>query len=395
MVAKFTSFFILLMLALGGAALAGESPASTQTARATPGAQASILPPQFAGWQVSGSTKVSKDPAVADPVNAALLREYGLTDFESGTYTRDDGRKVALKAIRFADASGAYGAFTYYKMPQMLTESVPDQGASLNERVLFYRGNILVDAVFEKLSAMSAAELRTLSEGLPLPTGNTRNLPILPQYLPKSGYVKNTAKYVLGPVGLEKISAPLSALLVDFSASTEVALGNYQTADGIATLMLIEYPTPQFAAEHLRQIDAANQTKTQAGNPVANAEPIFAKRTGPIVAIATGAISAGEARSLLSWVNYEADVNWTENTYQGKKNNLGNLLINVFLLCGILIVFAGVAGVAFGGIRIFFNHILPEKVLHRQKDVDFISLNLSEGQEGAADSKVSPSIKAV
>jgi hypothetical protein len=394
MVAKFTSVFILLMLALG-AALAGESPVSTQSTRATQGAQASILPPQFAGWQVSGSTKVSKDPAVADPVNAALLREYGLADFESGTYTRDDGRKVALKAIRFADASGAYGAFTYYKMPQMLTESVPDQGASLNERVLFYRGNILVDAVFEKLSAMSAAELRALSEGLPLPTGNTRNLPILPQYLPKSGYVKNTAKYVLGPVGLEKISAPLSALLVDFSASTEVALGNYQTADGIATLMLIEYPTPQLAAEHLRQIDAANQAKAQAGNPVANAGPIFAKRTGPIVAIATGAISAGEARSLLSWVNYEADVNWTENTYQGKKNNLGNLLINVFLLCGILIVFAGVAGVAFGGIRIFFNHILPEKVLHRQKDVDFISLNLSEGQAGAADSKVSPSIKAV
>jgi hypothetical protein len=388
MVAKFNSAFMLLLLALG-TAFAGESPAATQAT------QASILPPQFAGWHVSGSTKASKDPAVADPVNAALLKEYGLTDFESGTYTRDDGRKVALKAIRFADASGAYGAFTYYKMPQMLTESVPDQGASLNERVLFYRGNILVDAVFDKLSAMSAAELRDLSGGLPLPTGNTRNLPILPQYLPKSGYVKNTAKYILGPVGLEKISAPLSPPLVDFSASTEVALGNYQTADGIATLMLIEYPTPQLAAEHLRQIDAANQAKAQARNPAANAGPIFAKRTGPIVAIATGAISSGEARSLLSWVNYEADVNWTENTYQGKKNNLGNLLINVFLLCGILIVFAGVAGVAFGGIRIFFNHILPEKVLHRQKDVDFISLNLSEGQEGAADSTVSPSIKAV
>jgi hypothetical protein len=390
MVTKFTSVFIFLMLALG-AAFAGEPPASTQPA------QNSILPPQFAGWHVSGSIKASTDPAVADPVNAALLKEYGLSDFESGSYTREDGRKVALKAIRFADASGAYGAFTYYKMPQMLTESIPDQGASLNERVLFYRGNILVDAVFEKLSAMSAAELRDLSESLPLPAGNTRNLPILPQYLPKSGYVKNTAKYVVGPVGLEKISAPLSAPLVDFSSSTEVALGNYQTGDGIATLMLIEYPTPQLAAEHLRQIDAANQAKAQAqgDNPSANAGPVFDKRTGPIVVIATGAISPGEARSLLSWVNYEADVNWTENTYQGKKNNLGNLLINVFLLCGILIVFAGVAGVAFGGIRIFFNHILPEKVLHRQKDVDFISLNLSEGQEGAADSKVSSSIKAV
>jgi hypothetical protein len=393
MVTKFISPLMLLILALG-AAFAGESPAARE---ATKPAQASILPPQFAGWHVSGSTRTSKDPAVADSVNAALLKEYGLTDFESATYSRDDGRKVALKAIRFADASGAYGAFAYYKMPQMLTESIPDQGSSLNERVLFYRGNILVDAVFEKLSAMSAAELRDLSEALPLPTGNTRNLPILPQYLPKSGYVKNTAKYVLGPVGLEKIGAPLSAPLVDFSASAEVAMGNYQTADGIAALILIEYPTPQLAAEHLRQIDAAKQAHApaQAGSSMAIAGPIFDKRTGPIVAIATGTISPGEARALLSGVNYEADVNWTENTYQGKKNNLANLLLNVFLLCGILIIFAGVAGLAFGGIRIFFNHILPEKVLHRQKDMDFISLNLSEGQDGASDSKVSPTIKAV
>ena len=387
MVSKFIPLLILLLAGLG-AAFAAEPPAATP---------ASILPPQFAGWHISGSTHASKDPAVADSVNAALLKEYGLTDFESGTYTREDGRKIALKAIRFADASGAYGAFTYYKMPQMLKESVPDQGASLNERVLFYRGNILVDAVFEKLSAMSAAELRELSEALPRPAGNTRNLPSLPAYLPKSGYVKNTAKYVVGPVGLEKLSAPLSAQLVDFNASAEVALGTYQTADGVATLMLIAYPTPQLAAEHLRRIDAANQPnpQPQPGTPIVIAGPMFDKRTGPMLVIATGTISQGEARALLSAVNYEADVTWNENTYQGKKNNLGNLLLNVFLLCGILIVFAGVAGLAFGGIRIFFNHILPERVLHREKATDFISLNLSEGQDRGADSKVSPSIKAV
>jgi hypothetical protein len=389
MVIKFMSVLILLLCGLGSA-FACESPAAKPSSP-------SILPPQFAGWHVSGSTKTSKDPAVADSVNAALLKEYGLTDFESGTYTRDDGRKVVIKAIRFADASGAYGAFTYYKMPQMLTESIPDQASSLNERVLFYRGNILVDAVFEKLSAMSAAELRDLSETLPRPAGNTGNLPSLPQYLPKSGYVKNTAKYVVGPVGLEKIGAPLSAQLVDFNSSAEVALGTYQTADGVATLMLIAYPTPQLAAEHLRKIDAATQASAQpqAGSPIAIAGPIFDKRTGPMLVIANGTISQGEARALLSSVNYEADVTWNENTYQGKKNNIGNLLLNVFLLCGILIVFASVAGLAFGGIRIFFNHILPEKVLHREKDTDFISLNLSEGQDGASDSKVSPSIKAV
>jgi hypothetical protein len=102
-----------------------------------------------------------------------------------------------------------------------------------------------------------------------------------------------------------------------------------------------------------------------------------------MVVIATGAVSQGEARALLSAVNYEADVTWNENTYQNKKNNLANLLLNVFLLCGILIVFAAVAGLAFGGIRIFFNRILPERILHREQDADFISLNLSEGQDGS------------
>ncbi|MGZ4732528.1 MAG: DUF6599 family protein [Terriglobales bacterium] len=369
---------VLLFLALSlGSALAGGSPAATPPP--------SILPAQFAGWHISGSIQTSKDPAVADSVNADLLKEYGLTDFESGTYTGEDGRKVALKAIRFADASGAYGAFTYYKMPQMLKESIPDQGSSLNERVLFYRGNILVDAVFEKLSAMSAASLRELSQALPRPAGNAGNLPSLPAYLPKSGYVKNTAKYVMGPVGLDKIRAPLSAQLVDFNASAEVAMGTYQTSGGVVTLMLIAYPTPQLAAEHLRRIDAANQpnTQPQSGSPITIAGPMFDKRTGPMVVIATGAVSQAEARALLSAVNYEADVTWNENTYQNKKNNLANLLLNVFLLCGILMVFAGVAGLAFGGIRIFFNRILPERILHREQDADFISLNLSEGQDGS------------
>jgi hypothetical protein len=376
---------LVLMVSGVSAAFAGESAAPLP-----------ILPQQFAGWQIAGRAKASKDPRVADAVNAALLKEYGFTDLESATYRREDGRTLTIKAARFGDASGAYGAFTYYKGPRMLKETIPDQGASLNERVLFYRANIVVDAVFERLSAsaMSAAELRELAQTLPLPAGNIRNLPTLPAYLP--GYMKKNAKYVVGPIGLEKINAPLSAELVDFNASAEVAMGTYETPDGDATLMLISYPTPQLAAEHLRRIDAARQPSQHSGSAaIQYPGPIFDKRTGPLLVVAMGAISQGEARSLLSAVNYEANVTWNENTYSSKKNSLPNLLLNVFLLCGILIVFAAVAGVAFGGLRIFFNRILPERVLHREKDADFISLNLSAEQTGTPDSKVSSSIKAV
>jgi len=382
----------ILAFALTLAVFAGVAAFATQTR------DAPILPQQFAGWQISGLVETSKDPAAADPVNAALLNEYGFSDVEAGEYHREDGRKLKAKAARFGDASGAYGAFTYYKMPQMLPEKIGDQGASLNERVLFYRGNILVDAVFEKLTAMSAAELRELAGLLPLPPGSTRNLPGLPAYLPRPGYIKNTAKYVVGPVGLQKVSAPLPAQLVDFSTGAEVVLGTYNTSGGDATLILISYPTPQIAAEHLRRIDAARQQnmQQQSGSPtMGGVGPFYDKRTGPILVVATGPLSQSEGKSLIASVNYDADVTWNENTYFTKRDNLANLLVNVIILCGILIAFALVAGVAFGGIRIFIRRILPGKIFDRPEQIEFISLHLSENVSKSADSKVSSSIKAV
>src|SRR5271165_2794969 len=140
-VRKFGVSVAFALLAIS-AAFADEGVHATP-ALATP---APILPKQFAGWQMTGAPKTSADPATADSLNAALLKEYGFTDFAAAAYSRDNGHKVTIKAARFTDASGAYGAFTYYRLPQMLTEQIGDQGASLNERVLFYRGNILVDA---------------------------------------------------------------------------------------------------------------------------------------------------------------------------------------------------------------------------------------------------------
>src|SRR3984885_12291818 len=347
---------------------------------------ASIVPKEFGGWQMSGSSRTSNDPAVADPVNAAVLKEYGFTSFESASYTRDDGRKLTVRAARFGDASGAYGAYTYYKTPEMLIEKVGDGAASMNERVLFYRGSILVDAVFEKLSAMSAAELRELAQGLPLPAGNTRNLPGLPAYLPPQSYVKNTAKYVVGPAALQNLDAPVPAELVDFNAGAEVVVGNYNSSGGEATLMLISYPTPQIAADHLRRIEAAARPLSPSsaqGATAANANrtlqtPIFDKRTGPIVVVAAGPLSEAEGKSLLASVNYDANVTWNENTYFTKRDNLANLLVNVIILCLIIIGFALIAEVAFGGIRILARRMFPGRVFERAENREFIALHLSE-----------------
>ena len=130
-------------------------------------ASRAILPKAFGGWEMQGAAQTSTDPSAADQANGAVLKEYGFTDFASSTYTSEDGRTLKIRAARFADASGAFGAYTFYLQSEMKPERVGDQAASLispaGQRVLFYRGAVLVDAIFSRQSAMSAAQLRELA----------------------------------------------------------------------------------------------------------------------------------------------------------------------------------------------------------------------------------------
>lgn len=367
---------VVAFTCLIGAAAAADKPAAPPHAEQAP----ALLPQQFGGWQMQGAARTSTDPVAADPANAAVLKEYGFSDVATSTYARDDGRTLKIRAARFADASGAFGAYTFYLQPAMRREEIGDQGASLGRRVLFYRGHVLVDAQFSEESAMSGAELRALAGELPRPGGSSGNLPSFIEFMPHRDYVANTQKYVMGPAALAAESAPVAAELVDFDTSSEVSLAQYNTPSGEATLMLISYPTPQLAAAHLRRIDAARGL-AQPQSGVASVEStgsFFDKRTGPIIAIVTGPVSSGDAKTLLGNVNWEASVTWHQPTDDPQVRDLTKLIINVVVLCGILGALALVAGVAFGGIRILAKRWYPDKVFDRPEQLEFISLRLTE-----------------
>jgi len=354
-----------------GAAFADNSPAPQNAA---------ILPQQFGGWQMQGKAQTGANPASADPTNAEVLKEYRFTDSASATYTRDDGRMLKIRAARFADTSGAFGAYLFYVQPEMTREEIGDQGANAGEHVLFYRGTVLVDATFSQQSPMSAAQLTELAGDLPRPSGGAANLPTFIQYMPPRGYIPLTQKYVMGPLALSSLGLPVSADLVDFGASAEVSTARYNTPSGEAILILISYPTPQLAAEHLKRIDAAHQIPApQPGvSSVGVAPSFFDKRTGPIVAIATGPISDSDAKSLLGMVNYEATVTWNTPTSNRDVHDLYLLILNVVVLCAILAGLAIIAGIAFGGFRILMKRLYPDKVFDRPEQMEFISLHLTE-----------------
>jgi hypothetical protein len=327
----------------------------------------SILPKSFAGWTQTGSPVVATQAQQLDSANAAVLKEYGFTTEETANYTRPDGRKLTVKAAEFKDATGAYGAFTFYRDPAMNTESIGSKAASANERIVFFRSNIVVDASFDHVTGMSAAELRDLAAALPQAKGTAANPPTLPEYLPKKNAEENSARYILGPQALAATKTPLSADAVGFNFDPEILTQNYTTPNGPVSLMLIQYPTPQIATGRLRALQAANTSNALA-----------LRRTGPILIAESGNLNSDEAKNLLNSVNYEAEVTWNEATSVSKKNNVGNLLLAVFALIGILLLIGLIFGVFLGGIRVLASKYMPGTVLDLPENVEILQLHLDD-----------------
>ena len=326
-----------------------------------------IFPQSFAGWG-RGTVQAGIDAAVVDPSQGGVLREYGFTDFEKADYAKD-GRTLKLKAARFKTATGAYGAFTFYRELTMKPERIGTVAASANERVLFFRDNILIEASFDHTTAMSASELRELAGVLPVVTGADSKLPPLPEYLPQSDYaLAHSARFIVGPLAYEALHVPVPIQLINFNVSPEILVQKLSTSEGSSDLVLVSYPTPQIAIDRTAAFVAANPHQPNTTWEV--------KRSGPIVALAIGPIAASDAKAMLGLVNYEAQATWTETTGMHPRDNIGSLVVGALMLAIIIFIMSVGSGVVFGFARSMLNRAFPGRFLPHTEETDFIRLDL-------------------
>ena len=59
-----------------------------------------------------------------------------------------------------------------------------------------------------------------------------------------------------------------------------------------------------------------------------------------------------------------------------KGQNVGSLVIAVFALAGAVIGFALIAGVAFGGFRVFAKKYIPIPIFDKPEDTELVKLHL-------------------
>jgi hypothetical protein len=353
-----TAVTLLLLLAWTGAA-----------------AEPSLLPDKFGNWQAEGPSKASTGKLSLLPqpdLKDAELTEAGLRSSEERNY-RNGSDEIRVAVSVFKDPSGAYQFYTQLLQPG-ITKVALGEDASFGEHVaIVLVGNFVVAAASPRLKPDSLAELVPILKSKADPTP----FPPLKGYLPEKGLLAGTQKYALGPEGFRASmkavdQAAYSDLskIVGFESGVESMLGRYKTAHGEGVLLLLEYPTPQLAEQHLHHLEEALPAEAkQAGVDV--------QRNASMLSLVFGAKSKEFAQELRKNVNYETQVVRNEAGQTLTDPPWVLVLSKIFFLTAIFLGVATGLGIAFGGVRVLTKRLFPGKVFDRPQDIEVLQMGLS------------------
>jgi Family of unknown function (DUF6599) len=347
-------------------------------------AQEQILPDQFATWK-SGSGPHNSGPELLmwprsseqagidnNPEYTKMLVESGVARVEEHYYVRDDN-ELTIRLFKLRDPSSAFEVYTSRLKSGMVPTNVGQVSAFNKDGVLVLEGALVFEATAnvsrEDLTALVKA-IEAVSEKGPLPPVRT--------YLPKMGRLLGTERYALGPEAMRAAMVELGqsdmAALVDaagFSSGAEAMLARYTNpGNGSGVLLLLEYPTPQLAEQHIHHLEeVVSAAAKQAGTEI--------ERKGSLLSMVLSPSSAEYAKNLREAADYETQVTWNEASQTATDPPITSIMVKIFIGTGVFMVAAVVLGIAFGGVRVITKRFFPGKVFDRQNQMEVLQLGLS------------------
>jgi hypothetical protein len=175
--------------------------------------------------------------------------------------------------------------------------------------------------------------------------------------------VANSERYILGPVSLQRAEPAIPPSIAGFRMGAEAQFAQYRTPKGVLKLVIFDYPTPSMAREQ------AVEFQKIPGSVI--------KRTGPLVIATINPPDADAAERILGKINYQANVTLNEPTPQSQAKGLARMILNIFVLAGIVLGMCVVGGLGFAGYR-----IMSRKMWRKEETADMIVLGLGKKQGG-------------
>jgi hypothetical protein len=327
-------------------------------------AQESPLPKQFLNWKLAN--------CAAKPVVTVIWKETGMREFSACQYS-DGDRVIWISGGRYHDPSSAFEVYTSRLRAGMVPTNVGQVSAFDKDGVIVLEGTLVLSSTAniskEDLEGLVKA-VEAGSEKGPLPPVRT--------YLPKMGRLLGTERYAFGPEAMQSALAELGqsnmAVLVDaagFSSGAEAMLARYSNpGKGSGVLVLLEYPTPQLAEQHIHHLEeVVPAAAKRAGTEI--------ERKGSLLSMVLAPSSAEYAKNLREAADYETQVTWNEASQTATDPPITSIMVKIFIGTGVFMVAAVVLGIAFGGVRIITKRFFPGKVFDRQNQMEVLQLGLS------------------
>jgi uncharacterized protein DUF6599 len=341
-------------------------------------AESSLLPDHFGAWQAAGPATPVK-PSELGPKwdrwieGEKILAESGITRIEDRAY-KNGADELGLRLYRFKDPSSAFEFYTFAVLPGMKPLGLGQNSAIQQDDARLLIGNFVVQAGLSEHLAPSI--LQDVINALK-PRADQTPLPPIRNYLPLEGRIFGSEKYAFGPDAFRRAAALLErgefaslSSEAGFSSGAEAMFARYRTGKDDAVLLLIEYPTPQLAEQHLHHLEQALSTSAkQAGTTI--------ERKGSLLSLLLRPSSAVYGTALRNAVNYETQVTWNEPTHTITDPPWATILGKIIIITMLFMVVAVVLGAAFGGVRVLTKMFLPGKVFDRPEKMEVLQLGLS------------------
>jgi len=347
-----------------------------------------VLPHSFAGWTQSSEAAFTPSAAAAPggaPAGtagdaASAAKEYGFAGGEQASYAQGS-QTLEVQLYKMKDPSGAYGEYSYQRVPGMERANVTDHSAITPDRALVLTGNLVIDIQGTNLPAHTA-DVKALVNAV-AKHEQDGPLPTLWEDLPRKNVVEGTDRYILGPQTLDQLFPGQLGKSIDFSNGAEAEVAQYRVDGHDATLLIVDFPTPQMAESMLANIQ--KKFNVNGSQPGSNSPALFAARSLTLLAVVAGAPSQKEADALLAQVQPGTVLTWNEPTFQFKEPSIEVMVVGAIEGTGVICLFALIAGLAFGGLRLMVKRSLPGKIFDRTSYVEVLQMGLASKPINAED----------
>ncbi len=327
-----------------------NSPLDAQTPPADAATAVALLADVPGDFRAQGATRTN-DTAF----DAARQEDFQVVSSASRSYVSADGQKYEVTVAQTRSNSAAYALLSVEQkmMRQGRTASGPvaelaaKQIVSLGvpEQLAFIKGAWFVVV---SGSGESKQELATLLADRI--DGEVGAVPVLVQHLPEWETARARAVYAVSLRALQTAAGAQQPVLaaVSFEGGAEAVTADYGNT---TQLVIVEYTTPQFAADNDRAVAKRIQELRDGGN--GQNAPSSYRRVGNYLVFVFGAPDEQAAARLMGGVKYEKEVRWLgENPYAFERAQQSytrmtlGIVIATFKATGLAIVLC----VGFGGL---------------------------------------------